>query len=245
MALALATLGQVGAQSVADYLVERIADSGIEPYWFARTLRCVPRSLVADESVAGIFEDYCRDIEDSLTVVPPDPVRREVLQEGLEPPSRSTEELLRDLLHRRDLVLRKRALEALGILAHARPHEVATSLARWDDLSDKPAYESLTGEEGRLSALWAIGETEPAAVVRHAGDIYERYVEPGGACRDHFTLHELGRRVCLCALGAAPNLFPEQIAKALRQANLPRRFETWPDRWGCGREASRAFQAAS
>jgi hypothetical protein len=220
------TLADIDEQSAKADLVRYVAESGIEPYLFVETLRHLPRAIVTDESTMGILEAYFRDIEDSLSVLPSDPKRRDCIEENAPPCSRTVEEFLRDLLHRRDRDLRRRAREALGILAHERPQQVATALAQWGDLAAVPPYERLSGEEERLAALWSVAEINAAAVTPSAQGIYHRFVAPDAPCGGHFKLREMGRRVCLSALRGAPTVFSKPIVGIIRHDPIPAKLTT-------------------
>jgi len=223
---AFESLAQLDPEQARRELVERVAFRRrfFDPYWAAVVLCELPDTLVSTDDLAKLMAVLCADLEDSLEVVPPDPVSRKALDEAYSSPDRTACDFLRDLLHNRDNTVRRRAREALGILAHDSAEQVARSVARWDDLETLPAYARLTAIEMRLSVLWAVAELEPTAIASIAADIHDRYVAAGGPYSGHFLIREYGRRICLKALEVDPACLPggapARVAAAPRPALL-------------------------
>jgi len=218
-------LAKLDPEQARDQLLERLAFRRhiFGPYWAAVVLCELPDALVSKDELIQVAEILCADIDDSLAVVTPEWTSRRLFQEGYSPPSRTVCDLLRDLLHNRDNAVRRKARQALGILAHESAEQVARSVAQWDDLETLPVYSHLTAVEMRLSTLWTVAELEPAAAVDIAGEIYDRFVATGGSCSGHFLLREYGRRICLKALEVDPRCLP---AGARTDVGAP----TWPAR---------------
>lgn len=220
-------------EAVRENFLKFLTERGMEPYWFVKTLRELPKTLCSDAELVSIFDTIAADVADSLEPLPPDPIARQCLEDD-SVSNRTLEEFLRDLLHRRDTSLRRRAREALGILAHVRPQAVAQAGGYVDDLVGLPAYERLTAELGRLSVLWMTAELSPDEVVPLAEQIYQRYVAADGECSGHLRLANLGRKL-LCRLAERTSAILSEEALAEAQSTVqPRRVADFEDHWHSG-----------
>jgi archaellum biogenesis ATPase FlaH len=179
-------------------IAERIAwrNKTFTPLYIAITLIELPDSLVSSEDLHEIYDVLCSDIEDSLSILPPRPVRAAFV-DSYSPPISNVSELVRHLLHNRNKEVRQRSLEAVGILAIEGVEGLVPVFCSQDGIDRLPVYLQLTAEQQRLAALWVLAEIDAKPLGPLVDDIFNRYVKDNAACGEHFLMFEYGRQICI------------------------------------------------
>lgn len=190
-------LAEIDSNVSQHQIVERIAwrNKTFSPYYIAKTLIELPDSLVSSEDLHVIYDVLCSDIEDSLSILPPRPVRA-AFMDTYSPNITNVPELVRYLLNNRDKEVRQRSLEAVGILAVEGVDSLVPVFSSQDDIDKLPVYLQLTAEQQRLAALWVLAEIDAKPLCSLIEDIYNRYVKDTAPRREHFLMFEYSRQIC-------------------------------------------------
>lgn len=236
VAEALHGLARIDPTLARREMVRRIAVGKrvYDPYHMARELSRISSDIVAESDLVALFEALCEDIEDSLDITPSEESIRPALEESHAPEHSTVADFVRDLLDNREESVRRRAREAVGILARDDTLATANALARWTDLGSYPPHELMTAIEVRLAALWVIAEIDASAVVHIAPMLHTMFVK-GRQFSGHFLIREYARRICHKALTRDADCLPSESVAVIQQSPVPMKLHQYPDEFNAGR----------
>ncbi|GAJ13663.1 unnamed protein product, partial [marine sediment metagenome] len=217
-------------------IVDRIAwrNKTFSPFYIARTLIELPDSLVSSEDLLKIYNILCSDIEDSLSILPPRPVRV-AFTDSYSPPISNVPELVRHLLHNRNKEVRQGSLEAVGILAIEGVGSLVPLFCSQDGIDRLPTYLQITAEQQRLAALWVLAEIDAKPLRDIIDNIFNRYVKDNAPRREHFLMFEYGRQICrrILEMGNTSGL-TSTVPKYDIPSRQPYRLERFTDKFNPG-----------